>query len=190
MKKTLGYILIGFGFFMFLVASSVAQREKEPAGQVGAFLPGFLCLIVGLVLCQGKTRPAAGRSAPGAPPAENGAGLFLNRLKSRAELGVIGGIVMMFTSGAFTRQGPAFLLVGLAFCLGGWALLIWGCVNYARWKGYSGWLGLLGCLVLPGIIILACFPNRNKRTLPLREVELIPIGKGPGAADPPGQAGS
>jgi len=32
-----------------------------------------------------------------------------------------------------------------------------------RWKGYSGWFGLFGYLLLPGLVILFCFPNRRKR---------------------------
>ena len=60
-------------------------------------------------------------------------------------------------------RGPESSLFGLTTWFGGWALAIWGCVNYARWKGHSGWFGLMGYLLLPGLIILVCLPNKRKR---------------------------
>jgi hypothetical protein len=44
----------------------------------------------------------------------------------------------------------------------GWASMIWGCVNYARFKGRSGWLGLFGYLFLPGLLLLVVLSNRRK----------------------------
>jgi hypothetical protein len=35
-------------------------------------------------------------------------------------------------------------------------------MNYMAWKGYSPWFGLFGYLLLPGLIILVCFPNKRK----------------------------
>jgi hypothetical protein len=86
-------------------------------------------------------------------------------LESRANFGVLGGIVITLLGGAIVQQSRELLLLGLPVGLGGWALFIWGCGNYMRWKGYSGWFGLFGFLLLPGLVILACFPNRRKRGL-------------------------
>ncbi len=33
-------------------------------------------------------------------------------------------------------MGP-LLVIGGFMAVGGWSLLIWGCVNYMRWKGVS-----------------------------------------------------
>jgi hypothetical protein len=98
----------------------------------------------------------------------------LNQLIRRASFCVIVGVVMMFTGGGLARQSPGLLLLGGAACLGGWALVVWGCVDYMRWKGYSGWFGLFGYLLLPGLIILVCFPNLRKRMLQGQQSEVTP----------------
>src|SRR5262249_16004521 len=87
------------------------------------------------------------------------------QFKNRANLGVGGGIVTMLLASGIVNQGPDSLLVGAAISLGGWAVLVWGCVNYMSWNGYSGWCGLFGYLLLLGLLILVCFPNRRKRLL-------------------------
>jgi len=83
--------------------------------------------------------------------------------KFSANLGVGCGILLMLLGSALAQGGEGRLLVGSFILLGGWAWEIWGCVNYMRWKGYSGWFGLFGYLLLPGLVILFCFPNRRKR---------------------------
>jgi hypothetical protein len=87
------------------------------------------------------------------------------RFKTRSNVGVGAGILALFVGSGVAQQGPDSLLAGITISLGGGALLIWGCVNYARWKGYSGWFGLFGYLLLIGLIILVCLPNRRKRLL-------------------------
>jgi hypothetical protein len=55
------------------------------------------------------------------------------------------------------------LALGYLFQLGGIILMVIGCVNYAKGKGYSGAWGLLGILSILGFIALALFPDRHKQ---------------------------
>ena len=55
------------------------------------------------------------------------------------------------------------LVLGYLVQIGGAALMIIGCVNYAKGKGYSGAWGLLGFLSIIGFIVLALFPDRHKQ---------------------------
>ena len=41
--------------------------------------------------------------------------------------------------------------------------LFYGCVMYAKGKGYSGWLGSLGIFFILGFIVLAVLPDREKQ---------------------------
>ena len=41
-------------------------------------------------------------------------------------------------------------------------LWIFGVWSYAKGKGYHGAWGLLGVFTIIGLIILACFPDKNK----------------------------
>jgi len=43
------------------------------------------------------------------------------------------------------------------------SIFVWGCVNFARWKGYSGWLGIAGYLLIPGLFILYFLPNKRSK---------------------------
>ena len=88
----------------------------------------------------------------------------INQFIMRSGIGVIVGVVVMLLGGQLAQLGPEFVLSGVALSLGGWALMLWGCINYMRWKGYSGWFGLIGYLLLLGLIILLCLPNRRKRS--------------------------
>lgn len=174
MKKTFGAILIGLGLFVIISSSLNARNAPNLPYLIGTFLPGLLFLIFGLALRREKTPQAAEGSAGNAQqPADKAKEVQFCRFKTRANLAVVGGVAMMFMGSGFSQQGPELLLVGGAVSLAGWALLIWGCVNYMRWKGYSGWFGLFGYLLLPGLLILVCLPNRRKRLLQEHEPEQI-----------------
>jgi hypothetical protein len=87
----------------------------------------------------------------------------IRRFGWQAAVGVFLGVATMFAGSRIVQQGPQLLLPGGVVSLAGWAIVLWGSVNYMRWKGYSGWFGLFGYLLLPGLIVLLCFPNRRHR---------------------------
>src|SRR4051794_36727034 len=82
------------------------------------------------------------------------------RLRALLFLGF--GIGIMCMGGAVATFAPNAVRASMLLSLAGLALEVWGCVSYARWKGYSGWLGFLGYLMVPGVIILLCLPNRRR----------------------------
>jgi hypothetical protein len=180
MKKTFGAILIGLGILSTLTSSANARDAPNVSYLIGTFLPGLLFLLFGLALRREKS-PQPSAHAVGDPQAPSDLAKFgrADQFRTRADFGVGVGLVAMFLGSGVVQQGPDFLLPGTATSLGGWALLLWGCVNYVRWKGYSGWYGLFGYFLLLGLIVLACFPNRRKRLLlkhgsePVAELEAL-----------------
>ena len=169
MRRVLGDVLAGFGLFSIIIANLNARTAPNLPAVIGTFLPGLLLLIVGIAVSRRGRAEIA--SVAHDPPGAAGSGgmdqesrAVATALISRAEVGVLGGIVIMYLGGGIAQQGQEPWL-GMLASLGGLALLIWGCGHYMRWKGYSWWFGLFGLLLLPGLAILACFPNRRKRAL-------------------------
>jgi hypothetical protein len=182
--KAGGIVLLVLGGLLLAVAGINASKAPNVSYLVGTFLPGLVCLIIGLKLGQTKNpKPgirAVGDDAEAAAADLDPAQLSLqtdhtraDTLKFSANLGVGCGILLMFLGGAVAQGTEGGLLVGLLISFGGFAWEIWGCVNYMRWKGYSGWFGLFGYLLLPGLIILVCFPNRRKQMLQKHGAEHI-----------------
>src|SRR5262249_51716273 len=184
MKKGIGAVLIGLGLLSIIFASSNARNAPDLSFLIGTFLPGLFFLIIGLVLRREKTPPAV-ESSPGEDqqPSVKGMAARSKQFQTRANLGILGGIVLMFVGSGLAQQGPDLWFLGITVLLGGWALLIWGCANYMRYKGYSGWFGLFGYLLLPGLLILVCFPNRRNRLSQDQESEPNPAREALAAED-------
>lgn len=155
MKKGIGIVLIALGLLFALSACTGAKRAPNFGYLVGTYLPALLLLAGGVKLREEKPLPANMES-------ENPLLAIQVRRQSNAEMGVLGGILLMLLGSGLSQYAREVVLLGAAVLLCGWGLMIWGAANYMKWKGYSAWLGLLGLLLLPGLIILACFPNRMK----------------------------
>ena len=178
MNDTLGAALIVIGILFFISASVNARNAPDVSYLVGTFLPGFLCLILGLALHRRKKRRKPQLS--GEEPerfVDHQMEARANQFKNRANFGVGGGIVLIPIGSAFGQLSQEWILPGGMITLVGWALFIWGCVNYVRWKGFSGWFGLLGYLLLLGVVILACYPNRRKKLLEQHSPEQLALAE-------------
>ena len=86
---------------------------------------------------------------------------MIQRYQHGAALGIGLGMCLMWTGGRTARMGPEWVSPGLAIGLMGWGFLIFGCVAFARAKGYSPWFGLFGLLMLLGPVILFFFADRH-----------------------------
>ena len=76
-------------------------------------------------------------------------------------IGIGGGLVLNLIGRTMATQG---MFAGYLFLLAGLPLYLWGCTQYAKGKGYSPWLGLLGLLTIIGLIALALFPDKHKKS--------------------------
>jgi hypothetical protein len=181
--KTTSTVLIILGCIMLAFAGINLHKAPNVSFAVGTFLPGILLLAIGLKM---KPKPAPPSPLPvstegnpftategnpfmavgaSADPSATTDQEYSRSLELWANFGVGLGIVLSFSGGFVTNSVEDGILFGLPIAFAGWSLIIWGCVNYARWKGYSGWFGLFGYLMLPGLIVLVCLPNRRKRML-------------------------
>jgi hypothetical protein len=104
---------------------------------------------------------------------------MIKRHQTRANIGVGLGILLLIGSAVASAAGEssvdrgvirdsfvAFMFLSIVLGLAGAVFYLWGCVNYAQGKGYSGWVGLLGLLSILGLIILAVMPDRRKHGEP------------------------
>jgi hypothetical protein len=163
MKKVIGTVLAGLGLLAILASTVGPFTSPNVAHFLGTYTPGLLFIFIGMALrvaAMQSARPVAGDTTE---HMANSADAQIGRLEGEGNVGIVLGFATMLIGSGLTRQGPDYALPGTTVFAAGWLLLIYGCVNYAKWKGYSHWLGLLGYLLLPGLIVLACIPNRRKR---------------------------
>jgi hypothetical protein len=179
LMETLGSVLRVMGAVCFVLAAMNAPRAPNGYYLFGSFLPGVIFVAVGLLLRPSRTQTArAGGDGNNRAPAaadsespENASESHQTRARAfrlAAALGIGCGIVLMllgWSIGADAHGALGPLFAALVASFGGYSLLMWGCVNYARWKGYSGWWGAFGYLVLLGLLILLALPNRRKGLL-------------------------
>ena len=76
--------------------------------------------------------------------------------KSNSNVGVGVGLLVSAIGGSMESD------FGGVLAILGYGMFIWGCVEYAEYKGYGWKTGLLGILSILGLIILVCLPNKNK----------------------------
>ncbi len=82
---------------------------------------------------------------------------LIKKHKYNSNIGVGVGLLISVIGGSMESDFGGFL------ALLGYAMVIWGCIEYAEYKGYSWKVGLLGLLSVLGLIILVCLPNKNKK---------------------------
>ena len=85
---------------------------------------------------------------------------MIKEYKNKANLFIAIGFVAQLI-GRFMLNGSASWL-GALLTLGGAVLLILGCCNYAKGKGYHWAFGFLGLLSLLGLIILVIMKDKCK----------------------------
>ena len=156
MKKRIGLLMIALGLLLGFSAFASAKQAKNLSYLMGTYLPALLLVAGGAAL-----RQSGGVQANGAQVAP--AATVQERRSSNAETGVIGGVFLMLLGNGIAQFDRDYFLLGLPIAIGGWLLLVCGAANYAAWKGYSTWLGLFGLLLVPGLVVLACLPNRAHR---------------------------
>jgi hypothetical protein len=82
-------------------------------------------------------------------------------------IGVGLGLVLSFAAtglraNAQANESAAWYVFAGLLGLAGAVLFVWGCVNYAQGKGYSGFVGMVGLLWCIGLVILVVLPDRHK----------------------------
>jgi hypothetical protein len=94
----------------------------------------------------------------------------------KASVGIVVGAALLWAGNGMTTNvyeaGEFWIVTSIITALCGWAAFIWGCMNLARWKGYSEWFGFFGYLFLLGLIILGCFPKRREDYFERQENEI------------------
>lgn len=91
---------------------------------------------------------------------------MLQEYKTKTNIGIGLGLLLSLGGRMLLAGGEQQLnlLAGLVLTIAGAIAFIWGCMSYARGKGYSPLFGLLGLLYILGLIILALMPDKHKST--------------------------
>jgi hypothetical protein len=178
--KAAGVVLVVVGCFLLAATGTRAPEYPSIGPVLAAFLPGLLCLIAGFGLVQAGSRAAEplNRGDDG-KQTKHTEGTFAglpeypsvrighprgDEFQLPALLGIVSGFLLVFLSNGVASKTEGGLVHRVLLLAAGFACEVWGCVNYARRKGLSGFLGLLGYVFLPGVILLACLPNRRRRS--------------------------
>ncbi len=173
------------GLHIQIVGLFVAMRVDHPVTGISIMLAGTALLIWG---CRHEARRRGYHGAWGLLGIANMLGLMVLLLfpekksftdKSsplgkrdmmeqrnygrRSEAGIPLGLLMQF-SGLWVVEGVDHLVAGLSIMFAGTALLIWGCCNEARIRGYHEAWGLLGIASLLGVLALMFFPEKTSLT--------------------------
>ena len=177
-------MLIVFGRLLLVTAALRASSAPNFSYLVGTFMPGLLLLIGGLVLGRGSPAPdpQGRRRVKDDPddldddtiPSLDLRDTRIPPFETRTNLFVGMGLLCTILGSWLSAQSPDLRLFWSVIILCGAALFIWGCVNYARWKGRSGWFGLLGYFWIFGLLGLVFLSNRRKQ---------LQASRGPGEAE-------
>ena len=84
---------------------------------------------------------------------------------ARGYVGVILGFIVQVIARLIASISHEGVVIGAAIFLGGTALFVWGCMNFAMAKGYSRWVGSVGLLSCIGIVILILLPDNSRRRM-------------------------
>lgn len=82
---------------------------------------------------------------------------IIKKHKTNTNIGVGVGLLISAIGGNMNSDFGGIL------ALIGYGMFIWGCIEYAEYKGYTWKMGLLGLLSVIGLIIMVCLPNKNKK---------------------------
>lgn len=85
---------------------------------------------------------------------------MLKENQYNTNLGVGFGIIAQVAGSFLSYYG--YILFGNLLMFIGFVLFLWGCVQYAKGKGYSGWVGLLGLLNIFGLLVLVLLRDKHK----------------------------
>jgi hypothetical protein len=88
---------------------------------------------------------------------------MIEEYKTKTNVGVgLGLILSMMARVLFGGEDQVSIIAGLVLAIAGTMVFIWGCMSYARGKGYHPLMGLFGLLYLPGLLVLVLLRDRRK----------------------------
>lgn len=177
MKGLLSWSSIVLGIACSISAGPLVSAAPSVSYLVGTLTPGILFLILGLMLSAPRKPSSSQVAESGADPSRR-AEASAEALKFSAIVGITSGVSLFGLGTGIVPSTENRLLASFILVAGGWAWLIWGCMSWVRWKGYSGWFGLFGYLLLLGLIVLAFFPHRPNGALSKRDPQ-GGVGEGP-----------
>lgn len=88
---------------------------------------------------------------------------MLQEYKTKTNIGVGIGLILTGMGRVLLGGGdqPGYI-AGLIFEISGIIVFIWGCMSYARGKGYHPLFGLFGLLYILGLLVLVLLRDKYK----------------------------